>query len=79
MTGKEVTPKSTDSRTQNWDGTQAVELDAIEPSTLSKMCKKAIEKHFDYNLYRELETKESKEKILYKKALKQYVNELSEE
>ena len=73
-----VPPKATDSRTRNWDGKGAVELDAVEPNTLSKMGKDAIAKYFDADKYKELQKLEKKEETAYRKALKKYVNDLSD-
>jgi len=74
-----VPPKRTDSRTANWDGSSAVECDAVEPKMLSQMCKDAIEEHFDRDLYEELKEKERTEKAKYQDALKEFVNDLKEE
>lgn len=71
-----VPPKSTDSRTRNWDGAGAVELDAIEPRTLREMCKESIKEHFDTTLYDELKDKEDDEQMTYQKALKEFVKNL---
>ena len=70
--------KPTDSRTANWDGLGQVELDAVRPEELMKLCKDAIEQIFDYDLYQELMDEESSERIEYKKQLKQYVNNLKD-
>lgn len=72
-----VPPKATDSRTANWSGDRAVELDALEPDILKKMCKEAIEKYFDESLHDELREKESTEREEYKEALKEHVEELA--
>lgn len=74
-----VPPKRSDSRTRNWDGGSVVELDAVEPNTLKKMCEDAIESHFDRELYKELKDKESEEKKSYRKELKDFVNTLKED
>lgn len=74
-----VPPKKTDSRTANWDGNSAVELDAVEPERLKSMCTAAILKHFDDEKYTELKAKEATERAEYQKALKTFVNELAEE
>ena len=68
-----VPPKSTDSRTRNWDGKGAVELDAVEPKMLKSMCEKAILRYFDTDLYDELTEKESEERTEYQKTLKKFV------
>lgn len=74
-----VPPKKGDSRTNNWDGAEVVELDAVEPNTLRRMCEDAIEQYFDQDLFDELEERESKELEQYKEALKEYVNGLGTE
>jgi len=74
-----VPPKKGDSRTNNWDGADVVELDAIEPNTLSRMCEDAIEQYFDHDLFKELEERESEELKQYQEALKEYVNGLGKE
>lgn len=71
-----VPPKHTDTRTINWDGEAVVELDAVEPKTLSKMCREAIQELFDQELYNELQTKENEEEEQYRAALKDFVNSL---
>ena len=71
-----VPPKKTDSRTVNWNGGSVVELDAVEPRVLGQMCKDAINKYFDNDLFEELQELESQELEEYKKALKEYINDL---
>lgn len=66
--------KLTDSRTANWDGLGQVELDAVKPERLQKLCEDAIESIFDHDLYSELKEKEKEERELYQENLKQYVN-----
>jgi hypothetical protein len=68
-----VPPKPTDSRTRNWDGNGAVELDAVEPKRLKSMCERAINKYFDTDLYHELLTTEEKERKEYQLTLKKFV------
>ena len=68
-----VPPKSTDSRTRNWDGLGAVELDAVEPKMLKSMCEKAILRYFDTDLYDELQARETEERKDYQKTLKEFV------
>jgi hypothetical protein len=65
--------KMTDSRSANWDGEGAVELDAVEPNTLKNMCEDAIEELFDSSLYEELEEREQKERKKYQKELRDFV------
>ena len=74
-----VPPKHTDTRTLNWDGHSAVECDAVEPKALAEMCKEAIKEYFDEELYKELKETEAQEKVEYQKALKEFVNNLSQE
>lgn len=74
-----VPPKVTDSRTRRWNGGSVVELDAVEPKTLSKMCENAIKEYFNRDLYDELKEKESEEKQDYRKALKEFVVTLKDE
>lgn len=74
-----VPPKLTDTRTTNWDGDMVVELDAVEPNTLAKMCKDAIKEHFDDGLYNELKEKESAERTKYRKELKKFVKDLKQD
>lgn len=71
-----VPPKKTDSRTVNWNGGDVVELDAVEPRVLGQMCKDAIAEYFDEDLFEELQEREDQELEKYKKALKEYVNNL---
>jgi len=71
-----VPPKNTDSRSHNWNGDSVVELDAVEPNTLSKMCEDAIHEYFDDELYEELNKQESTERTTYQQALKKFVNSL---
>jgi len=71
-----VPPKLTDSRTQNWDGAGAVELDAVEPRRLKQICERAIAAHFDTALYDELKEKEEEERSHYQKALKHFVKDI---
>jgi hypothetical protein len=71
-----VPPKSTDSRSRTWDGSSAVECDAIEPRTLAQMCTDDVKMYFDDDLYGELRDQEEKEKPIYKAALKAYVESL---
>ncbi|CAA0230047.1 hypothetical protein [Tenacibaculum maritimum] len=63
-----------DSRSANWDGLGQVELDAVEPNKLKKLCREAIDSIFDYNLYDELNDIEDKEREIYQRELKDYVN-----
>lgn len=71
-----VPAKSTDTRSKTWEGEGVVELDAVEPRTLARICKEAIERHFDQDKYQELNDQEEDEKKIYKRKLKQYINTL---
>lgn len=74
-----VPPKSTDSRTALWDGNGAVELDAVEPRILQRMCKDAIEKNFDDDLYDALKEREEEEREQYREQLKEFVENFKED
>lgn len=69
-------PKLGDSRTKNWKGGGVVELDAVEPKALAKMCEDVIRKHFDKDLYDELLEQEETERQKYQKELKDFVSSL---
>jgi len=56
-----------------------VELDAVEPRTLAKMCEEAIESKFDEDLYEELEEKEEKERKQYQAELAKFVKDFGKE
>jgi len=71
-----VPPKKTDSRTVNWDGDGAVELDAVEPKRLARMCEDAIMRYFDADLYKELKDREAGERAKYQAELKDFVNNM---
>jgi len=73
-----VPPKQSDSRTRNWDGAGAVELDAVEPKTLEQMCLDSIDEYFDEDKYQELREREQEERAKYQKELKDFVNGLGE-
>jgi hypothetical protein len=65
--------KETDSRTANWNGLGQVELDAIEPRKLQRLCESAILSVFDHDLYKELKFTESEERKVYKKKMREFV------
>lgn len=71
-----VPPKIKDTRTQAWDGTAAVELDAVEPNLLRQMCEDAILKHWSWDKHQELEAQEAAERKIYRQKLQDYVNTL---
>ncbi len=66
--------KITDSRSANWDGLGQVELDAIEPNQLKKMCTNAITDIFDQVLYDELMSQEEDELQVYRTELKDKIS-----
>ena len=68
--------KGSDSRTANWDGLGQVELDAVEPRKLQRLCSDAIETVLDkYNLDRLMMTEKREQKV-YESALKDFVDNL---
>lgn len=68
--------KEGDSRTANWDGIGQVELDAVRPEKLQKMCEDAIDSIFDANLYNSLLTQEKNEREVYVQELRNFVNNI---
>lgn len=70
--------KLTDSRAKNWTGLGQVELDAVKPEILQKMCRESIQELFDQSLYKELKDVEAEEKVVYVAALKDFVNNLKD-
>ncbi len=68
--------KLTDTRTKNWNGAGVVELDAVEPTTLTEMVTAAIRQHFDSSLHAKLKERESAEREQYQTALKEFVENL---
>lgn len=67
--------KEGDSRSKSWNGLGQVELDAVEPKELQKMCATAIEGIFNEKLYDELKNVEAEEQTEYRIELKRFVNE----
>jgi hypothetical protein len=65
-----------DSRSANWDGIGQVELDAVKPEKLQKLCQDAIESIFDEELYRELKEAEEREIVTYQAELREFVSNL---
>jgi len=65
--------KISDTRTAQWDGLGQVELDAVAPSKLQRLCREAIENIFDEDLHDELIAEEKIEREKYKTELKNYV------
>lgn len=68
--------KETDSRTANWSGLGQVELDAVKPEKLQKLCEEAIESVFDLDLYDELREREDEERGKYRTQLREFVSSL---
>ncbi len=71
-----VPAKVTDSRSRNWEGTGVVELDAVEPNTLTEMVNTALQAHFNTELYNTLQERETQEREQYRAALKEFVDGL---
>lgn len=68
--------KTTDSRAANWDGFGQVELDAVEPDKLQRLCRNAIDEVFDKALHKKLKERETEEKETYVSEIKEYVSNL---
>ena len=68
--------KDSDTRSANWAGLGQVELDAVEPNKIVKMCYGAIEDIFDRDLYEELMRTQREEKEEFKTILKNDFNTL---
>lgn len=65
--------KEGDSRSVNWDGLGQVELDAVEPNLLRKLCQDSIDMVFDKELYEALQNQEDTEQSEYQNELKKFV------
>lgn len=65
-----------DSRSANWDGLGQVELDAVEPKKLQRLCQFAIDEIFDMEKWGELKAQEDEERAIYQSELREYVNSL---
>lgn len=65
-----------DSRTAKWSGLGQVELDAVEPKKIQRLCEEAIAEIFDEDLYAELKETEAEEREQYRAELKKHVKEL---
>jgi hypothetical protein len=65
--------KPGDSRSVHWDGLGQVELDAVEPKKLQRLCREAIEECFDESRHDELKAVEAEERVLYREQLKDFV------
>jgi|ERR1035437_547169 hypothetical protein len=68
--------KKGDTRSAKWTGIGQVELDAIEPKMIQKMCNDAIENLFDNDIFNDLLKQEAIERKEFRKALKDYVETL---
>lgn len=68
--------KDTDSRTAKWEGIGQVELDAVPPRKLQNLCQSAIDEIFDNRRHTELKEAESQEQTLYKKSLRNFIENL---
>lgn len=68
--------KKGDPRSANWDGLGQVELDAVEPKKLQRLCTDAIKEFFDTELYDELMTLQDNETPIYREELKDYIRTL---
>jgi hypothetical protein len=68
--------KEGDSRTANWNGLGQVELDAVKPEKLQKLCQEAIDTIFDRNLYGELNEQEETERETYQRELREFVSNI---
>lgn len=67
--------KEGDSRSAKWDGLGQVELDAVAPEKLQKLCNDAIQDVFDDSLHEDLLEVESEEREEYRLQLRKYVDE----
>lgn len=74
-----VPPKKSDSRTAAWNGKGVVELDAVEPRLLTKMCTQAIADYFDDDKYEELKVVQADERKRYQAELKEFVDNIGDE
>ena len=68
--------KEGDSRSANWDGLGQVELDAVKPEKLQRLCQDAINDIFDRDLYTDLESQEDEEREIYRSQLMDFVTSL---
>lgn len=68
--------KSGDSRAKNWDGLGQVELDAVKPEKIKSLCDNALQDLFDEEKYEELLAQEAEEREVYRKSLKESINNI---
>lgn len=66
--------KTGDSRTANWGGIGQVELDAVNPKKLQRLCQTAIDEIFNIKLFDELKNVEADERQLYRSELREFVS-----
>jgi len=62
--------KSSDTRSNNWDGLGQVELDAVEPKKIVQLLESAIKGVFNEKLYKKLQEQEADENKEFKRILK---------
>jgi 5S rRNA maturation endonuclease (ribonuclease M5) len=74
-----VPAKSTDSRSAYWDGDSCVELDAVEPETLGRMCREYIMEYLDETKWKDLKKQEAEERKEYVKRMKEEIANLDVE
>lgn len=68
--------KASDSRSASWDGLGQVELDAVEPRKLQRLCLDAILSVFDEEAYKELLSQEEVEKEEFIRIMKEFAANL---
>jgi len=62
--------KTSDTRSRKWTGIGQVELDAVDPHKIERLCNEAIESVFNQTYYDDLQEQEKEEKIEFRKILK---------
>jgi hypothetical protein len=68
-----------DSRSATWNGLGQVELDAMNPVELQRLCTEAIQSIFSDDLYSDLMEEEEIEREQFKRRLKDFVNDIDTE
>lgn len=68
--------KASDSRSASWDGLGQVELDAVEPRKLQRLCEDAIREVFDENVHDALLSQEEEEKDEFIRIMKDFAANL---
>lgn len=66
--------KPGDSRSKDWTGLGQVEMDAIDPNKMKRLCQDAIDDVLDHDLYQELEDQEEKEITEYRAQMRDFVD-----